>query len=181
MQSLFQRFIQIAFFRAGPQDLPWGNQPAVVASLAAFVVYLLSGIGTQAVGPAIAQFGIDLILTALFIYGGLLFQKRTPRFTQSFAALMGASAVINMAAVPIWLTMSDQISGAGSIFLLLLLGWSMAVCAHVFRLTFELSTVSSTIVAVCYLVTSMTVSSLLPFNGVQYEEGGAHVYQQELN
>ena len=181
MQSLFQRFIQIAFFRAGPQDLPWGNQAAMIASLAALVVYLLSGIGTQAVGPAMAQFGVDLIVTALFIFGGLMFQKRTARFAQSFAALMGASAVINLAAVPVWFSTSGSIGSAGSLFLLLILGWSMAVCAHVFRLTFELSGFSSSIVAVCYLVTSMAISTALPFNSVEVDSPGERTYSQELN
>ncbi|MDO6461034.1 hypothetical protein Q4485_10030 [Granulosicoccaceae sp. 1_MG-2023] len=182
MQILFQRFLQIALFRAGPQDLPAGNRPPVVAVLAALLAYMLSGLGVQAVGPALAQFGVDLLVTALFLYGGLQFQKRTARFAQAFAALMGSSAVINLAAVPVWLGMNDQISAAGSLFLLLLLGWSMAVCAHVFRHTFELSAAAAAVVAVCYLVTSMAVSSALPFNGVSTGEAPAAVqYGEEFH
>lgn len=162
MLALLRQFIDIALFRAKPQDLPAAPSVLLVATALSFVTYVLGSWPESGGLLAIERALLDLAVTALFIYGGLQFQRKTERFQQSFSALAGAGALINIVAVPLILGVGgDQIQSTGALLLLLLYGWTMAVCAHVFRYTFDLGPVGSAMVSVVYIITAVQISHLI--------------------
>ncbi len=165
MLALLRQFIDIALFRAKPQDLPAGQSLLIVATAISFITYVLGSWPESGGIIAIQRALLDLAITALFIYGGLQFQRKTERFVQSFSALAGAGAVINVVAVPLILTLGgDQLQTIGALILLMLYGWTMAVCAHVFRYTFELGPAGSAVVSIVYIITAIQISHLVfPF------------------
>lgn len=159
---LVRQFIDIALFRAKPQDLPAQQSVFLLATILSFVTYVLGSWPESGGLLAIQRALLDLAVTALFIYGGLQFQGKTERFRQSFSALAGAGAVINVIAVPIILSLGgEQLQGFGVIILLLLYGWTMAVCAHVFRYSFDLGPVGSAVSSVIYIITAIQISHLI--------------------
>lgn len=159
---LVRQFIDIALFKAKPQELPAEQSVLLFAMILSFVTYVLGSWPESGGLLAIQRALLDLSVTGLFIYGGLQFQGKTERFQQSFSALAGAGSVINVVAVPIILSLGgDQLQGFGVIVLLVLYGWTMAVCAHVFRYTFELGPVGSAVSSVIYIVTAVQISHLI--------------------
>ncbi len=160
MLALVRQFFEIAFFRAKPQDLPVGSTVLVVAITLAVMTYVLASVVESSYAVAMQRALLDLGITALFIYGGLLFQKATTRFQQAFSALAGSGAVINLVAVVLMLGHSpgEPASSLLTFMYLLLFGWSVALCAHIFKHTFDLERAGSTLVAIVYIIFAIQIS-----------------------
>jgi len=161
--ALARQFIDIALLRAKPQDLPADTGVLVLAVCLALFTFLVASLPEAEPGMALQRALLDLVVTGLFIYGGLLYQRRVSRFTQAFSALAGAGAVINLAAavVTAGLRPGEQASTLVMVLSLLLLAWSLALCAHVFRHTFTVSAPAGALIALVYVIIALQISHLL--------------------
>ncbi len=161
MADLLRQYFYIAFLMGNPQDLPPGARQLQVGVLLNFVTYIAALSSVAGVGPAIAHATIDLACTALFIYTALYFFKRSARFAQSFGGLCGASAILNVVAIPIFLsrtpTTGGQPSALEAFSQLLLLVWGLSLLAHVLRHTFQVRVSVSVLVAVAYYMILATL------------------------
>lgn len=153
---------------AKPQDLPAGENQLFIAIAFNFVTYVLALAGLVGIGGATLHAAVDLACTGLFIYLGLMLVGRLPRFEQSYGALCGAGAILNLAAIPILhLTVATEVpqtafaSGLGDFARFILLVWSLSLVGHVLRHTFSLSMFVSILIAVAYYVLITIVLSWL--------------------
>jgi hypothetical protein len=164
MAALLTQYFNIAFLMGKPQDLPAGNQQLTVALLLGFTSYVLASLTHYSFGQSVGTAIIDLGLSALLIYTALVGTGRLERFNQSFGALCGAGAILNTAAIPIFLSRSNDpetistLGGAADFFLLV---WSLSVFAHVIRHTFEIRMLLSVVLAFCYFLLVISLLSTL--------------------
>lgn len=156
-----------------PQDLPAGERQMYTAIALNFVTYVLALLGFTGFSSAMLHAAIDLACTGLFLYLGLLLVGRLPRFEQSFGAICGAGAVLNLAAIPLLqLTVvpGAEVTSALSMFArFLLLVWSLSLVGHVLRFTFSLPMPVSIMIAVAYylLITSVLTWIFPPESAVE--------------
>jgi len=148
-----------------PQDLPAGENQLYTAIVLNMVTYVLALISFVGIGGAILHAAIDLACTGLFLYLGLMLVGRLPRFEQSYGALCGAGAILNLAAIPLLqLTIAPETEFAQSLSTsarFLLLVWSLSLVGHVLRHTFSLNMYVSISIAVVYYVLITSVLSWL--------------------
>ena len=138
MGTLIQPFVQICLLRMTPQDLPSsGTLLALV-----LVAHTLVGVAVAAVnlrfGQALAAGVIDTALMCGLATGLLMLRTLRERTVQTLTALAGAGAVIGFLAYPVSLWLhgaheANEPSPALGVLLLAVLGWSLAVSAHILR------------------------------------------------
>ncbi len=155
MHALIRSFLEICWFRRGPQDIA----AAVVLRNLAITVYTLSGmlvaLGAQET-PARAILGslIDAALLALLTLALLRFLGKPERLTQTLTALTGCGTLLNIISYPLLLLFY----GAGeSPFVSLLLSalaiWNIMIVAHILRHAIEQPLFVGVAVAIVYVVT----------------------------
>lgn len=156
MAALFRLYFNIAFLMGKPQDLPGGRSQLVVGVASALATYLMvAGIQGEP-GSAVGRALIDLVFSALVFYVALRLVNHPGRFEQAFGGLCGAGAVLNLFALPLYMTrpLEDAQAPSGlAIFAhFLLLVWSLSLFAHVVRHTFEIGKPLSALLAFIYLI-----------------------------
>ncbi|PID62042.1 MAG: hypothetical protein CSB44_04695 [Gammaproteobacteria bacterium] len=157
MNDLLGQYVRIALLQGKPQDLPGDSRQLRIGVALSFVMYVLleSQVSGLALGVATAL--LDIGLSALTMWLALVAWNRTERFNQAFGALSGASAVIAVAAAPMFL-MLPAVAEEGqrlspvigySFFLMV---WSLSLLGFVIRHTFTVSMPISVIAAVVVFV-----------------------------
>ena len=168
MGALIYPFVQICLLRMKPQDLPSsGTLLAVV-----LVAHTLVGIAVAAVnlgfGQAVAAGVIDTVLMCGLTTGLLMLRTLRERTVQTLTALAGAGAVIGFMAYPVSLWLHDaheanEPSPALGVLLLAVLGWSLAVSAHVLRHALSAPYYIGLLISVAfYWISVRILSSLFP-------------------
>jgi len=146
-----------------PQDLPAGVEQVKVGVGLAMVTYILALAAPYGLARSLFQAVIDLGLTALILYIALMAVGRRARFEQAYGGLCGASAFINLAAVPLYLTRGDGATSFSPLADFVLLVWGLSLLGHIIRHTFEISMLLSTVISFVFFVfMSALISSLLP-------------------
>jgi len=174
LSSLLQQFVWIALLQGRPQDLPAGQTALAVAFVLNVLTYLAAVSSVHSISESLLIALTDLTLSGLCLYGVLILTNRKARFQQAFTALCGATAVLNLAAAPIfWLSALADSPGMGLANLAVIL-WSLSIIGHVLQHTLEWNRIASIGLAVAfYLVISVIVFELVI--------GGTEVMQQELS
>lgn len=156
LYSLKQYWL-MCFFGSGPDHLPSGYQNAAYS----LFIYLLAGLlltdENRSYGNVVAQIGIELLMLGLIAYLGLLWQKKMPRFAQTFSALLGVNLVMSLVAIPIFLMSVDTRADATetswlSYLTMALIFWNLAVISLILKRAMEISTWISTMIAFNYFL-----------------------------
>ena len=154
-----------------PQDLPSsGTLLALV-----LVAHTLVGVAVAAVdlrfGPALAAGVIDTALMCGLTTGLLILRTMRERTVQTLTALAGAGTIIGFLAYPVSLWLHDahnaneQLPALG-LLLLAVLGWSLAVSAHIFRHALSAPYYIGLLISVAfYWISARMLSSLFPLGG----------------
>ncbi len=152
-----------------PKDLPAGAQQLQSGLLLCMVTYIAALARSGGVANAIFSAAIEIGLTGLLFYAGLTIVNLSARFAQSFGGLCGASAFINLAAIPIFATRSEaELSFSQAFAQFFLLVWSLSLLGHVLRHTFEIGIfVSISVAFVFYILLMAVMEALLPSMGAQ--------------
>ncbi len=166
MLQILNLFVDICFFRRGPQDLP-ASQTLLLATVAA---YALSGL---LVLPAEMSVSIKFLHTAtdvalLFGLTSLLLRMRNflVRLPQTIGALAGTGTLLQLVAWPLvsWLAAeaptADR-SGLPLLLFIVLFGWSIAVTAHIIRHALEINRAQSVLVVMVYLLASVFITNVV--------------------
>lgn len=164
--EVLRRYVAIALLRGTPANLPGNLESVVLAAVFGLASYALVGSLDGTLGNALQRGLIDLILSATLLYATLVLFARQPRFPQSLSALCGAGGIINLVALPLMWRLSELPQGVtpGAGFLLpwtLLIGWSIAVQAHVLRTALDCRMALALALAVGYLFIALAVFDLL--------------------
>jgi hypothetical protein len=124
--------------RRAPQDDPL-SWSAMSWALAAYLVTdLLQARSSSGWSMSLAMTLVDTLVMVLFARVVLLVVKKTARFVQTLTSLAGTGAILGLVGLPL-VQMAEQSRqvdepmGALVWGWLLLLGWSIAVQAHIFR------------------------------------------------
>jgi hypothetical protein len=139
LMSWGRSWLEQALLRRAPQDDAF-SYPALAAALSAYVtVDLLQGVASSAWPPALSLTAADTVLMVLFAWLVLRFSGKAARFVQTLTALSGTGALLGLIGLPLVMQAvhlqqsGGQVSASLAIAWLLLLGWSIAVQAHIFR------------------------------------------------
>ena len=165
MAELLRQYFRIAFLMGRPQDLPGGSAQMRVGIVLAFVTYVVALLDAHGIGRAVAHVLLDLGLTALVLYVALVASGHPGRFEQAFGGLCGASAFVNAAAIPIYLSRRSVVDGPPSVtdalaeFVLLV--WSLSLLAHVLRHTFELGIGTSIVIAFVFVLALVSLMGVV--------------------
>lgn len=138
-----------------PQDLPAGPHQMIVGVVANLVTYITALLIIYGSDGVVMHALLDIGATGLILYLALRLCGMLPRFEQAFGALCGASAILNLAAVPLLYSsqsVGEGEAGAVSIGFYLVLVWSFSLTAHVVRHTFGIHMIASIGVAVVYYI-----------------------------
>ncbi|MFK7858953.1 MAG: hypothetical protein AB8B64_09035 [Granulosicoccus sp.] len=167
MSQLLHQYFNIAFLMGKPQDLPGGKEQAKIGVALALITYVMALAVPYGIPRALLQAFIDLACTALALHIALSAMGYKARFNQAFGGLCGASAFINLAAVPLYILRPAGSASQGSSLIVLadfvLLVWGLSLLGHVIRHTFEVSMVVSIGISFVYFVLLSTIiSTFLP-------------------
>jgi len=156
LAELLRQYFNIAFLMGRPQDLPVGVNQMKIGIFFALLTYTLALASLYDIGRALAHAVVDIGFTAVVLYAALAMTGRLERFQQSFGGYCGSSAVINAAAIPLYLSLSASgananVGLAGSAQFLLIV-WGLSLLALIIRHTFEVGIASSVLLAFCWIV-----------------------------
>lgn len=166
MRALLDLFLDICLFRKGPQDVPMSWTLLKFALLTyGFSSLLVLAVGL-ALSPALLLTLVDMGLLAGLTYGVLSFTHHTPRFVQTLTALLGTGTLIQLIALPIavWTVQGmaqNRSAGLPDFLYLGLLGWSIAILAHILHHALGVSRGMGFLYTLGYIMISWTVSSWL--------------------
>jgi len=170
LRAIVNPFIQICLLRQGPQDLPTSGILLAIALTAHTVMSIVwSNISLSAVDALLSGL-LDTLLLVVLTTTLLYAQRRKERVVQTLTALAGTGTIITFLALPVsgWLQRVDQSAGEGGlavIVLLLLMVWSLAVVAHIFRHALSIPYFFGLVVAVVFYGISISAFRAL-FSGV---------------
>jgi len=163
--QLLKHYFNVAFLMGKPQDLPAGPSQLRVGIALALLTYVVALVIPLGVGRALLQASIDLGATGTTLWFALSLTGRSNRFEQAFGGLCGASAFINLAAAPLYLTRPGAASESGGSLGVLpdfvLLVWGLSLLAHVIRHTFEVKMVVSVLLSFVYFLVLISLMSLM--------------------
>jgi hypothetical protein len=166
MRALFDLFLAICLLRKGPQDIP----ASPVLLKLSLLSYGLSGLLVMLVSmtPAAAFFQtlLDITLLTGLTYGILELQGYGARFGQTLTALLGAGTLLALVTLPVivWIggqAAQNDAAELPSLLFFLLLGWSIAVMAHILKHALSTTRWMGLLYALVYLIISLALSSLL--------------------
>ena len=164
MRELLLQYFNIAFLMGKPQDLPVGRDQMKIGLMFALITYVAALAIPYGIPRAFLQAAIDFGCTALALHFALGQMGLSHRFEQAFGGFCGASAFINLAALPEY-ALKPIDAGAQTLSLtgFLLLVWGLSLCGHVIRHTFEVSLVVSIAASVVFFVLlSWIMFTILP-------------------
>jgi len=155
LQALIYFFVELCLLRKGPQELPASSALlglALGADLAVGVVIGLAA-GVSA-GIGLTRGAVEIALMLMLLYLALHFTRRLPRFTQTATALLGAGALIGLAAaLPVAMLPAGEAEPPSALAVLLFLGliaWSVLVAGHILRHTFGLTLGQGAVIALAF-------------------------------
>lgn len=165
MLWIFSQFLKIALLTGKPYEVPGDHATLRLAILLSFLTHVIAIWGIYTPGAVVAQAVLELVMTGSALYIGLSVFGKSERFVQSYAALCGASAILNLAFIPvIYASLESQaantepsaiISFATFFFLV----WSISIVARVVRFSFDTNIPISILVSLGYLMLARLVYS----------------------
>ncbi|MFK7997550.1 MAG: hypothetical protein AB8B87_25720 [Granulosicoccus sp.] len=171
MRQLLHQYFNIAFLMGKPQDLPGGKEQLKIGVVLALITYVVALAAPYGISRALLQAIVDLTCTAVVLHVALIIMGHQARFDQAFGGLCGASAIINLVALPLYtLRPSGEASQGPSLSVFadfVLLVWGLSLLGHVIRHTFEVSMVTSIFASFVYFVLLSTlIATFLPIQPV---------------
>lgn len=161
---LLQAFWQILLLRKSPETIPYSQFLLGVI----LVLHLLMGFGgaliTLSVGLALGYAALGTALLVAYAYLLLMLYGMGNRWVQTATVLAGSEIFISLLALPlsVWLTSVDKADMAlPALLSLLLLGWLVAVVAHIWRYALGVPKWLGFLFSVAYVIISISVTSLI--------------------
>jgi hypothetical protein len=167
VNALLSYFVHLCLLRSTPQQLPASSVLfglSLVANLLAGVLLVASARADLMM--ALEEGLADSLMLLAMLWVALRLQGHGGRFLQTATALLGASAVLALVAIPLLPIAAAQdgsrlLGELASILLLVVLVWNMIVFGHIFRHSFNVSLALGIGLAVAYTVFSYQVMRLL--------------------
>jgi len=131
------QFVQIALFKALPQDLQASNRVLLWSIGLAFVVGMLRYVSLDVQATAFVRVVLEIFVPGLLVFALLRVFGLSHRFLQTFSAICGSAAFIYLLALPVlpaFYRASASSENTLPFFIVLLLDfWSVAVFAYILK------------------------------------------------
>lgn len=170
MSSVVEIFRGILLLRRGPQDLPYSTQLlATVAGVCIAVQLPVAWMRDLGAGTVLISASLWLAFSLGLLRLLLTMRQKTNRFIQAATAFLGCNATFNALGIPIALLVGEppqspeQMTGAqvlAGLISLPLLVWKVAVDAHVFRHSLDISFGSGVAVALMWIFAAFALATL---------------------
>lgn len=165
MSALLRAFLDIALLRSGPQALP-ASRLLLALSMALYAATYLAVIATTTLEfrVLVAQVLASVLLDLVGLYLVLAVAKRQARYPQTLTALFGSGAILNLALLPVALVVAaggPRFELAGALAASLVMGWGLAVLAHILRHALELAWGLALALAAAYMFLSIVAQRAL--------------------
>ncbi len=159
MSAIFFRFIEIALFRKGPQDLPASGFLLGLA-LALYAVVLTISVFMFPVGDisrSAARSLASVVSEFLLVWVVLLAFNMGQRFLQTMTAVLGVDIVIGLAFIPLLASLpltpdQGQASGFQTLVYLGLMAWAVMALAWILRHAINVSLLTSAAISLSYYI-----------------------------
>ncbi len=173
MDALIQAFFRILLLRAGPQIIP----PSAVLLWLVLLLHFSSGflltVFTQSIGYSVFSSLVSTLLMVAVVHGLLVLFAKHPRYMQTLTALAGCEVLLLLMLLPIPIIELYSGDSAGAelralmaILWLMVIGWSVAVTAHIFKHALSVSTGLGFLYSVAYLIIAITMGEMMSAAGV---------------
>jgi hypothetical protein len=172
MLAILKSFLALCLLRMRPQDLPAAPVLAAFAVICYVAAGLLMAMQHMSHAGAVGLVLLDTVLFGFLIWLLLWVRLMQNRFLQTFTALLGASAVLEIIAVPlvVWqqsAIVSDEMTAAGIVASLLLwawLFWSLLVIGHILRHAIDTILPIGVMLALLYMFITFSVTRSVFFS-----------------
>jgi hypothetical protein len=117
MLRLLQTFLEIAFWRKGPQDVPASRTLAFLALVAYIAIEFMSvRLFDLDLRATLIIVGVDVFMLSAWLYAVLAFFGRRQRFVQTITATLGVGVLlllldILMRTMQLWLGQGESLGG----------------------------------------------------------------------
>lgn len=157
LSGWLQSWFALCLLRRAPQDDPLSYAALLLALLIYIGIDLLIALASSEWGVALGMTLVDVLFMAVFTGVALRIADKLNRFSQTLTALAGSGAVLGLLALPVVQQASagqrgGEAPGVLALLWLVLLVWSVAVRAHVFRHALSLSFGAGVLVALLHAV-----------------------------
>ncbi len=161
MYELIKILFEICLLKKGPQDLP-ASPLLLKLLLVAYVVInlIILNMGVD-FSSSLLQLGVEFIYLITFSYSLLYFFRRTPRYLQTFSALLGTDALLSLLSIPALASFTLNPSAITFLAIFLLIIWHWLVYGHIFRHALEQSFPFSLGLVLLYLILIYWIMSAL--------------------
>lgn len=159
MSAIFFRFIEIALFRKGPQDLPasgflLGLALALHAVVLAISIYIFPA---GDVPVAAARTLASVVSEFVLVWVVLLAFNKGQRFLQTMTAVVGVDIVLGLAFIPLLASLPPtpdhgQLSAFQSLVYLGLMAWGVTALAWILRHAINVSSLTGAAIALSYFI-----------------------------
>lgn len=168
MDALIRAFFPILLLRAGPQTLPASHVLMWLVLLLHFATGFMLSVLTQPFGYSLLASLVSTLLMVALVHGLLLLFGKHPRYPQTITALAGCEVLLGLLLLPIPISELYYGESAGAelrallaITWLMVIGWSVAVAAHIFKHALSVSMGLGFLYSIAYLIIAFTVGDMM--------------------
>jgi hypothetical protein len=171
MGALILVFWRILLLRAGPQSVPASSSVMWLALLLHYAVGVLLALFAMPLALALFYALVSTLSMVAMVHGLLLLFQKQARTMQSLSALAFCEALLGLLLLPLTLLYYPG-GGEGElrvlpvILSLLVMGWNVALAAHIFRHALEVSRGMGFLYSVVYLIVAVTLGDMASAAGV---------------
>lgn len=172
MDTLIQAFFRILLLRAGPQSIPPSSSLMWLVLLLHLATGLVLTLFSQPLGYSLFSALAGTLVMVAVVHGLLLLFNRRERYRQTLTALAGCEVLLGLMLLPLSINSLYYGEEAGaevvaliSIAGLVIVGWNVAVAAHIFRYALSVSTGLGFLYSIAYFIIAMTVGDLMSSAG----------------
>ncbi len=184
--SLIRLFFQLLFLRAGPEDMPAGQQPLLIAVGFYLVVGVLldlavtseGGLG-HGLGAGLMLLAADALVLVGYSAGLAALRGHRARTPQMLTALFGATAMLGLVAWPLVVMQPTGLEGENvdgqvglwSVLMIALFAWNLVVLGQIYRRTLDFGAAIGVLTALGYFILSSLVYMTLAVQLLPGETG----------
>lgn len=164
MLWLLKQFFYICLMNKGPQHLPRSQGLLHVSLVAYLITGVLSMLSVMSLELALPMMLVNLVVMLLYAWICLKAFNHLARFVQMTTAMAGVDAIFQFIAWPIMAyinTQQDVPAPGMSMLLFFIVGWNLAIYAHIFRESFNVRMLSAFVLTLAYVAITVTVRQLL--------------------
>ena len=163
METLFRATLAIALLRKGPQTLPASPFLLYLVLVVHWATGVVLGLFSLSLPLALLSSLTGTLIMVALVHGLLLLHGLHSRVTQTLSALAGCEVLIGLLALPLTALFytGGTMAELAALLSLLLLGWNVAVAAHIFRHALNVSMGMGLLFAIGYTLISLSLSGLV--------------------